>query len=143
MSAMTAHPFMVGGTGRTCTDVMTQAAGRVFVKVGAEGVYAGGVTEQGLGLAIKVADGGRRAVEVALVRVLSELGGLSSDDVAAPILFLRRAGLPAPQGLKGFTDFMRWNGTIRAPGETFASLTRVSWGVVNFPWDGVSVPSAT
>jgi L-asparaginase II len=83
VSAMTAHSFMVGGTGRTCTDVMKRAAGRTFVKVGAEGVYAGGVTEQGLGFAIKVADGGRRAAEVALVRVLSELGVLSSDDVTA------------------------------------------------------------
>ncbi|MCH7531982.1 MAG: asparaginase [Gemmatimonadetes bacterium] len=83
VNAMTAHPFMVGGTGRTCTDVMKRAAGRAFVKVGAEGVYAGGVTERGLGFAIKVVDGGRRAVEVALVRVLSELGVLSSDDVDA------------------------------------------------------------
>jgi L-asparaginase II len=84
VSAMTTvHSFMVGGTGRACTDVMARAAGRVFVKVGAEGVYAFGVAERGLGFAIKVADGGRRAVEVALVRVLSELGVLLSDDVAA------------------------------------------------------------
>ena len=83
VSAMTEHSFMVGGTGRACTDVMARAGGRVFVKVGAEGVYAGGVAERGLGFAIKVADGGRRAVEVAVVRVLSELGVLLSDDVAA------------------------------------------------------------
>ena len=90
VSAMTTHAFMVGGTGRACTDVMRQAAGRAFVKVGAEGVYAGGVTQRGLGFAIKVADGGRRAVEVALVRVLSELGILSSEDVDA----LRRHANP-------------------------------------------------
>jgi L-asparaginase II len=90
VSAMTTHPFMVGGTGRACTDVMRQSAGRAFVKVGAEGVYAGGAIQQGLGFAIKVADGGRRAVEVALVRVLSELGILSSDDVDA----LRRHANP-------------------------------------------------
>jgi L-asparaginase II len=90
VSAMTTHAFMVGGTGRACTDVMRQAAGRAFVKVGAEGVYAGGATQRGLGFAIKVADGGRRAVEVALVRVLSELGILSSEDVDA----LRRHANP-------------------------------------------------
>ena len=83
VSAMTTHPFMVGGTGRTCTDVMSQARGRVFVKVGAEGVYAAGVPETGFGVAIKVSDGGRRAVEVALVRVLSELGALDGADVIA------------------------------------------------------------
>lgn len=97
VSAMTEHSFMVGGTGRTCTDVMQQAAGRTFVKLGAEGVYAGGVTEQGLGFAIKVDDGGRRAVEVALLRVLSELGVLSSEDVAA----LRRHANPTLFNTRG------------------------------------------
>ena len=83
VSAMTTYPFMVGGTGRTCTDVMTRAAGRAFVKLGAEGVYTGGVPEQGLGFAIKVPDGGRRAVEVALVQTLADLGVLDDADVRA------------------------------------------------------------
>ncbi len=81
--AMTAHPFMVGGTGRTCTDVMKRTAGRVFVKVGAEGVYGGGVPRRRLGIAIKVADGSRRAAEVALVQTLHLLGALDQDDLAA------------------------------------------------------------
>jgi L-asparaginase II len=81
VGAMTAHPFMVGGTGRTCTDVMTVAGDRVFVKLGAEGVYGGGLRGQGLGFAIKIEDGGRRAVEPALVRLLEGLGVLSSEDV--------------------------------------------------------------
>lgn len=67
----------------------------------------------------------------------------NGEDVSAPVSFARRASLPAPQGFKGFTDFMQWNGTVRAPGETFETLTRVSWGAVNFPWDGVTTPSAT
>lgn len=83
VSAMTAHPFMVGGTGRTCTDVMEVGEGAVFVKLGAEGVYAGGVPERGFGFAIKVADGGRRAVEVALVRTLGEMGAFSTAQVDA------------------------------------------------------------
>lgn len=82
-SAMMTHPFMVGGTGRACTDVMTRAGGRAFVKLGAEGVYGGGLPGRGLGFAIKVPDGGRRAVEVALVHLLAELDVLDQDDVAA------------------------------------------------------------
>ena len=97
VTAMAAHPFMVGGTGRACTDVMRQADGRAFVKIGAEGVYAGGATEQGLGFAIKVADGRRRAAEVALVHVLFELGILSSDDVYA----LRRHANPTLYNTRG------------------------------------------
>lgn len=80
VQAMTAHPFMVGGTGRTCTDVMDRVSGRVFVKLGAEGVYAGGIPDRGLGFAIKVIDGGRRAVEVALVWLLHEIGALSDTE---------------------------------------------------------------
>lgn len=83
IDAMVAHPFMVGGTGRTCTDVMEVAAGRVWVKLGAEGVYGGGLPESGLGFAIKVSDGGRRAVEVALVRTLECLGVLDGSAVDA------------------------------------------------------------
>lgn len=83
VDAMTAHPFMVGGTGRTCTDVMAIAGDRVFVKLGAEGVYGGGVPAAGLGFAIKVEDGGRRAVEVALIRVLELLEVLDADEVRA------------------------------------------------------------
>ena len=83
VSAMTTHPFMVGGTGRTCTDVMEVAGGRAWVKLGAEGVYGGGLPGRGLGFAIKVADGGRRAVEPALVRVLQGLDVLDADEVEA------------------------------------------------------------
>lgn len=90
VDAMVGHPFMVGGAGRTCTDVMTVASGRAWVKLGAEGVYGGGVPGAGLGFAIKVADGGRRAVEVALVRTLECLGVLDSDGVTA----LKRHGRP-------------------------------------------------
>ncbi len=82
VAAMVDHPFMVGGTGRTCTDVMATAGGRAFVKLGAEGVYAGGLRGRGLGFALKVEDGGRRAVEVALVRVLRGLGVLEDADLA-------------------------------------------------------------
>lgn len=80
VGAMTAHPFMVGGTGRTCTDVMEAAGDRVFVKLGAEGVYGGGLIGRGVGFAIKVADGGRRAVEVALLRLLEELDVLTAEE---------------------------------------------------------------
>ena len=61
VQAMTGHPFMVGGTGRTCTDVMEVAGDRVFVKLGAEGVYGGGLRGQGIGFAIP-ADRARRVV---------------------------------------------------------------------------------
>lgn len=97
VDAMTSAPFMVGGTDRTCTDVMTVAGDRVFVKLGAEGVYGAGVRASGLGVAIKVEDGGRRAVEVALVHVLHQLDVLSGPEVDS----LRSHGRPSVSNTRG------------------------------------------
>jgi L-asparaginase II len=95
--AMTGQPFMVGGTGRTCTEVMDVAGDRVFVKLGAEGVYAGGVRGQGVGFAIKVDDGGRRAVEPALIRTLSALEVIDDSEVQR----LRAHGAPILRNTRG------------------------------------------
>lgn len=58
------------------------------------------------------------------------------DDLSFPIPFGRRVAASSPVGFKGISTFIQWNGRSRAAGETFASKTRVSWGDVNFPWDG-------
>jgi L-asparaginase II len=83
VGAMTRHPWMVAGSGRLCTALMERAGKRVFVKTGAEGVYCAGVRGQGVGVAVKVLDGAKRAADAALVRVLELLGVLGPDDVAS------------------------------------------------------------
>ena len=84
--AMVTHPAMVGGSGRLDTGVMEATGGRVFAKVGAEGVYGAGVPERGLGIALKVEDGGWRAADRALVALLDALGVTDpeADDAIAP-----------------------------------------------------------
>ena len=77
-----ANPFMVAGTGKFDTRIM-QAVPRLFIKVGAEGVYCGAVPHAGLGFALKVDDGAARGAEVAIARVLAELDCWTSDEVAA------------------------------------------------------------
>jgi L-asparaginase II len=89
VSAMTAHPFCVGGSGRLCTALMERAGDRLFVKTGAEGVYCAGLPERGLGVALKALDGGRRAAEVALLGSLEQLGALTPEDVQALAGFAR------------------------------------------------------
>jgi L-asparaginase II len=76
--AMTTHPELVAGSGRLCTDLMTAVPG-IVAKVGAEGVYGALVPDAGLGLAIKVEDGGWRAVDAVLVALLHHLGFLSRE----------------------------------------------------------------
>ena len=81
-AAMTAHPHLVAGTGRLCSELMAVAPD-VLVKTGAEGVYAACLPGQGLGLALKVEDGAGRAAEVALLALLRALGALAPAAAAA------------------------------------------------------------
>lgn len=74
VGAMTRFPELVGGTGRLCTELMRVGGGRIFAKVGAEGVYCAGAPGAELGIALKVEDGARRAAEPALLAVLRLLG---------------------------------------------------------------------
>ena len=79
--AMTAHPEMVAGEGRLCTDLMRRTEGRVVAKIGAEGVYCVGVPGAELGIALKVEDGARRAVAPAILSILRQLDLISEEDL--------------------------------------------------------------
>lgn len=81
VQAMTRNPEYVAGKDRLCTDLMRAAAGRIFVKVGAEGVYCAGVPGAELGIAVKIEDGATRASEPALIAVLRALALLSDEEV--------------------------------------------------------------
>lgn len=80
--AMVGHPLHVAGTGRLCTRLMQVTGGRIFAKVGAEGVYTAGVPGAELGIALKVEDGAKRAAEPALLAVLHGLGVVSDEEMA-------------------------------------------------------------
>ncbi len=83
VEAMRRHPEYVAGTDRLCTDLMRATDGRVIAKVGAEGVYVAGVPHRGMGVALKVEDGAKRAVEPALLGVLHALALLTDEEYAA------------------------------------------------------------
>ena len=82
VSVITRNPEYVGGSGRLCTELMRVTAGRLFVKVGAEGVYLAGAPGAELGIALKVEDGAQRAAEPALISVLRGLNLLTDDELA-------------------------------------------------------------
>ena len=71
--AMMAHPLVVAGQGRLCTDLMRAWPGRVIAKVGADGIYCASLPGLGLGIALKMEDGDMRASGVALLELLREL----------------------------------------------------------------------
>jgi L-asparaginase II len=79
--AMIRHPHMVAGEGRLCTALMRLSEGRLFAKLGAEGLYCVGVPGAELGIAIKIECGSRRAVDPAVLSVLRILDLISEDDL--------------------------------------------------------------
>lgn len=81
VAAMTAFPEMVAGTDRLDTVLMGLGEGRLLVKGGAEAVAAAAAVRRGLGVAVKIEDGGPRAVGPVLIEVLRQFGLLSEDDV--------------------------------------------------------------
>jgi L-asparaginase II len=90
VSAMMAHPEMIGGTkDRLDTEIMQAARGRLVSKVGAEGVYTVGVLPcdewpKGLGLALKIEDGDdHRARPVVVIESLRQLGILADESLEA------------------------------------------------------------
>jgi L-asparaginase II len=98
-AAMRAEPYLVAGRGRTDTAVMCEVGG-VIVKSGAEGLACAAITDGGLGVAVKIADGGGRASGPALIRTLLLLGALSDRQLAHLSGFGRRpvAGGDRPVG---------------------------------------------
>ncbi len=96
-AACMAEPFYVAGTGRADTAMMEAGQGRVFVKVGAEGVYCGAVPELGLGFALKIDDGAGRGAEAAVASLLAWL--LRADEALAA----RYAGMAS-------VTMKNWNG---------------------------------
>jgi L-asparaginase II len=99
VAAMCAHPLLVAGEGRACTELMTAMRGAVAIKTGAEAVYVAILPAQGLGVALKIEDGATRASECAIAALLVRLGVVAADDPAVrrrldPPIASRR-GLPA------------------------------------------------
>lgn len=116
-AAMTAHPDLVAGTGRLCTELMGALPGRVLAKVGAAGIYCAALPELGLGVALKVADGDSDVSAPALLAVLGavleragagaryDLGPVAHH-AAQPILNTRgtRVGMLRAAGVLRFHD---------------------------------------
>lgn len=88
-AAMRSRPFLIGGTDRFDTVVLEETGGAVIAKVGAEGMHSVAVPARGLGLAIKVEDGGQRAQHVAVIRLLQLLGVFPEDLPARLAAFAR------------------------------------------------------
>ena len=91
--AMADHGRLVAGRGRFDTRAINAGSGAFVVKTGAEGVYVAAM--DGLGVALKIDDGAKRASEAAMAAILGHLGvldGIRSLDPYLDGVVLNRPG---------------------------------------------------
>ena len=105
-NAMMAHPELVAGQTRACTELM-QATPGVALKTGAEAVFVAIIPAQQLGIAVKIEDGSFRASEAMIAALLIDLGLLDANHPNA----LRRVGGPIRNW-----DGLETGKTVIAPG---------------------------
>ena len=77
----TKFPEIAGGS-KSSNSILTKLSkGRVFFKNGAEGVFVAIIPEKKSALAVKIIDGARRAAEVAIAGLISELKIINNDKI--------------------------------------------------------------
>lgn len=82
--AVAAHPEMVAGSQRYCTEMMQVCAPQVIGKTGAEGVYSLLFPELHLGCSIKI-DDGKMLPQYNVAQALIAASGLFSEAALAPL----------------------------------------------------------
>ncbi|MBE9125091.1 MULTISPECIES: asparaginase [unclassified Coleofasciculus] len=75
--AMTHHPTLVAGEGAFDTKLMQLTEGELVSKAGAEGIQCIGRVGAGLGMAIKVMDGAKRAKYAVAIQLLKQMGWIT------------------------------------------------------------------
>jgi L-asparaginase len=72
--AMTYYPQMIAGDGAFDTELTRASEGQLVSKSGAEGIQCVGRIGEGMGLAIKVIDGSKRAKYAVALHILKQMG---------------------------------------------------------------------
>tara|TARA_A100001011_G_scaffold333612_1_gene361440 strand:- start:1442 stop:2467 length:1026 start_codon:yes stop_codon:yes gene_type:complete len=111
-NAVLNFPELTAGSDRLCTKIMKKSNGRLIVKVGAEGVYTAMLLDKGLGMALKICDGSKRAAECLIVTLLVMLGYFNKDDED----FLNYLNTPIYNWSEKKTGIIRASDTVWAKG---------------------------
>lgn len=65
----------------------------------------------------------------------------NGKDDGVAMFFARGALIATPNGYKGASTVMKWNGSTRSTPNTFAGKTRLVMGDISLPWDGSTDPT--
>ncbi|MFA6235842.1 MAG: asparaginase [Bacteriovorax sp.] len=81
-------PEYISGDNNFCTEIVRATNGRVFAKVGAEGVYCAFSPSLDIFISLKVRDGAGRASEFATANLLKEYGCINKEEEQSLMKFL-------------------------------------------------------
>ncbi|WP_108722178.1 asparaginase [Gorillibacterium timonense] len=110
VGAIRENPECLAGDDRFDTQLIRATSGKLIGKLGADGVFAVAMPGTGCGLAVKIGDGGVRALYPAVTEALLQLGWLSADEAGKLADFHRPA-------------LLNWQGTV--VGEIVPDFTMV------------------
>jgi len=79
--AMIQNPIMISDNNLFDTEVIRASHGQVISKGGAEGILCMGKTNEGIGLALKVEDGSKRAKHAAGLQILKQLEWITNERI--------------------------------------------------------------
>ena len=79
--SMIKHPVMISDTNLFDTEIIKASHGQVISKGGAEGILCMGKINEGIGLAIKVEDGSKRAKHAAGLNILKQLEWITNERI--------------------------------------------------------------
>ncbi|MFF2155710.1 asparaginase [Paenibacillus chitinolyticus] len=83
IAAIRQEPSYLAGSDRFDTRLAEATGGRIIGKMGAEGLFAVTVPDEGLGLVLKIEDGAQRALYCAMFEALVQLGLLHPGEMEA------------------------------------------------------------
>lgn len=81
VDAVMANPVITSGSDRIDNKIMSRYPGKVVVKSGANGYFAGGIPEKGIGFAIKTDDGNAALRNIVLIEMLYQIGVIPKKDL--------------------------------------------------------------
>lgn len=76
------HPLNTSGSDRIDYKIMSKYPGKIVVKSGADGYFAGAIPEKKIGFAIKVDDGNAKGRNAVLIEMLYQIGFIPEEDLA-------------------------------------------------------------
>ncbi len=81
IDSMRKYPEMVSGEGRSDLALAKASRNNILAKAGGEALSCSGILDRGWGMAVKIADGNRRAIVPATIETLRQLGLLNKDKI--------------------------------------------------------------